>query len=275
MKLLLIRHGETVDNVAHKYAGVTDSHLTNHGVLQTLRLGEYLTTPKSSGGIGLTFTHIFSSDLQRARKTGQAILDAQLMRNNGADVPSPSATTVTQLFELREVDFGSREGTSYRSSHSHGPTPQVVRGPDYQSRESNESMAARADRFIDDYLLPALMEVHFNDGAVNTKDHAIAVASHGIFLGMLWMRIVTRFRRSNVAAVAECSGRKPHWSNTGYILLDILPGEMEEGLKGCMCLIEGMNIKTHLQGLERTGGGVGSAKADDKQRQINEFFVAK
>ncbi|KAH0607765.1 uncharacterized protein H6S33_002799 [Morchella sextelata] len=271
MKLLLIRHGETVDNVAHKYAGVTDSHLTNHGVLQALRLGEHLTTPKSAGGAGLIFTHIFSSDLQRARKTGQAILDAQLVRTDGVNVPSPSAATVTQLFELREVDFGSREGTSYRSSHR--PTPQVIRGPGYQSRESNESMAARADRFIDDYLIPAVMEVHFNNSAVNTKNHAIAVASHGIFLGILWMRIIIRFHRSNVSTAVECSGRKPHWSNTGYILLDILPGDMEEGLKGCMCLVEGMNIKTHLQGLERTGGGVGSAKADDRQRQISDFFT--
>ncbi|KAM3468559.1 hypothetical protein MY5147_007828, partial [Beauveria neobassiana] len=42
MRLLLIRHGETVDNVAGIFAGVRDSALTTHGVLQAGRLGGHL-----------------------------------------------------------------------------------------------------------------------------------------------------------------------------------------------------------------------------------------
>jgi len=42
MRLYLIRHGETVDNVAGLYAGMKDSPLTNHGVEQIKRLGSYV-----------------------------------------------------------------------------------------------------------------------------------------------------------------------------------------------------------------------------------------
>src|ERR1700761_205792 len=67
MKLYLIRHGETVDNVAGLYAGSRDSTLTNHGVEQTERLGEYLARN------GVKFTHVFASPLSRAYKTAEAV----------------------------------------------------------------------------------------------------------------------------------------------------------------------------------------------------------
>lgn len=230
-------------------------------MLQTLRLGDHLTSRKGEGA-GLIFTHIFTSDLQRAARTGQAIADAQLANAN----PPAPAVAVRQLSVLQEVDFGSREGTSYRSSRS----TTTAHGSDWRDRENNESMAVRADRFIDEYLVPAIMDTYFSNK--NTKGLAIAVTSHGIFLGVLWMRLLARFWKANVSSAADFSGRKFHWSNTGYIMLDLIPGPPEEGLRGCHCLIEGVNVKTHLQGLEKTGGGVGSAAADGKQRQITEWL---
>lgn len=70
MRLLLIRHGETVDNVAGVYAGSRDSALTAHGVLQAGRLAAHLAEH-------VEVDRMFSSDLQRAAITAQAILDAQ------------------------------------------------------------------------------------------------------------------------------------------------------------------------------------------------------
>src|ERR1700759_2039622 len=63
MRLFLIRHGETVDNVAGLYAGTLDSALTNHGVEQANRLGEFFTQNE------VIFSHIFASPLSRAFRT--------------------------------------------------------------------------------------------------------------------------------------------------------------------------------------------------------------
>ncbi|KAF3932574.1 hypothetical protein ABW20_dc0106352 [Dactylellina cionopaga] len=75
VKILFIRHGETTDNLRHVYAGITDSSLTSHGVLQTARLAAHLS---SAGGSNIPpVTHIFASPLSRAKKTAEAILDEQ------------------------------------------------------------------------------------------------------------------------------------------------------------------------------------------------------
>ncbi|KAF3313455.1 hypothetical protein TWF173_005963 [Orbilia oligospora] len=71
MKILFIRHGETTDNLRHVYAGVTDSSLTSHGVLQTTRLASHI------GSTIPPITHIFSSPLSRAKKTAEAIYEEQ------------------------------------------------------------------------------------------------------------------------------------------------------------------------------------------------------
>lgn len=131
-------------------------------------------------------------------------------------------------------------------------------------------MARRADRFIDEYLVPAVMDVYYNNKT--TKNLAVAVASHGIFLSVLWMRLLERLWKPNVVWAEDCEGRKLHWSNTGYIALELLPGPPEEGLRGWGCVVEGVNVKSHLKGLERTVG-VGSAVADGKQRRISEWLA--
>lgn len=171
-----------------------------------------------------------------------------------------------QLPELQEVDFGSREGTSYRPSSS-AALPQTPHGPDRRSRESDGSMAARADHFIDKYLVSAVKDTCCR----HERNLAIAVVSHGIFLTVLSTRLLARFRKTNVSSAADFSGKKPRWSNTGFVLLDLVPGVPVEGLHGPRLVVEGINIKTHLLGLEKAGGGVGSTMADGKTRQIEEW----
>lgn len=157
----------------------------------------------------------------------------------------------------------------YRSSRSATPL-HTSHGSNWRSRESDESMAARADRFIDGYLVPAVMDAYCSHK--NTRNLAIAVVSHGIFLSVLWTRLLARFQKTNVSSAADFSGQRLHWSNTGYILLNLAPGVPAEGLHGSRLVVEGVNVKTHLLGLERTGGGVRSAMADDKRRQISEWL---
>src|ERR1700722_4741257 len=167
MKLLLFRHAETEHNIAgllyvilfgslwpslltiHS-AGVTDSALTNHGVLQTQRLGSYLADRHR-------FTQVFSSDLRRAYMTAKAIEDAQ--KSKHTDVGD---MTVVQLELLREQDFGSFECMPWSSKRSEITTDKLPKPEDagFRPKETSEAMAKRADIFLDDYILPQLAIDH-------------------------------------------------------------------------------------------------------------------
>lgn len=281
-------------------AGVRDSALTNHGALQAERLGLHF------AGKGIRFTHIFSSDLQRAFKTADAIRIAQ--PTESPDDSSP--LSVVQLPILREQDFGSFEGlhVSARSNRAKETnTPTVDGGPlekktndgVFQDVESKEAMTARADNFLESYLIPTLAR------DVGPQEYAVAVVSHGIFLTVLWRCFLRRFTPSCVSAAPGALPARDHlsleflggWSNTGYLELciskraeevlpptpDIVPiqatetspddrGEFVPFLQHWRLQIEAVNERDHLVTLKRTGGGVGSSKVDEEQRKIDTFF---
>src|SRR5436309_7507227 len=59
--IYLARHGETAWTVSGQHTGLTDIPLTERGENNARRLGERLQ--------GMTFAHVFTSPLQRARRT--------------------------------------------------------------------------------------------------------------------------------------------------------------------------------------------------------------
>ncbi|OAA35614.1 proteinrelated to alpha-ribazole-5'-phosphate phosphatase [Beauveria brongniartii RCEF 3172] len=87
MRLLLIRHGETVDNVAGIFAGVRDSALTTHGVLQAGRLGGHLAARFPS-----SVRAVFTSDLQRAARTAAAGVACRSSRVHVDDVAETASS---------------------------------------------------------------------------------------------------------------------------------------------------------------------------------------
>lgn len=91
-QLILIRHGETVHNVAGVAQGWNDSALSDRGREQVLRLAARLAR--------LEPTAIFSSPLQRAHTTAKAIADA-------------TGLAITTLDDLREMNYGGWEGMSF------------------------------------------------------------------------------------------------------------------------------------------------------------------
>lgn len=270
MKLFLVRHGETVDNVAGNYAGITDSALTSHGILQARRLGASLAS--------IPITHFFSSDLQRAFLTSEAVREAQA---------EPTAKT-TKLTCLREQDFGVWEGKR-SSERKEGQAT----GPGDGGVESKDSMRARAKCFLDEHLLPLMKE-----------ENAVLAVSHGIFLSHLWRSLLSRFDVKDVAVVNGVVERGlgleylGGWSNTGYLELEIKPrfakdfqskdraftSRVHPSLapqlvptvfphKLPMILhVQAVNSLTHLEGLKKTRGGIGSAKHDIQQSTIEFFF---
>ncbi|TVY15312.1 putative phosphatase [Lachnellula arida] len=306
MRFFLIRHGETVHNVAGVYAGITDSALTNHGVLQAGRLGAHL------AATDVKVSHIFSSDLQRAANTAEAIRVAQ----------SPPTQAVMQLRLLREQDFGFYEGKTF-SQRPRDPSGRDAHldahrnDPGFRDVESKESMMVRADTFVDVHLLPLF--------AVVRDEHSIVVVAHGIILNYLWRSILKRFPPANVA-VATSADRGVGldyigaWSNTGVLDLEIklrpgiIPGQekatygppleapppilssTEAGpselsqqstavppatiatpvsrpmLPHMSLVVKAVNSLEHLNGLKKTRGGIGSLKHDPSQKTMDSFF---
>ncbi|KAH7153488.1 hypothetical protein EDB81DRAFT_648710, partial [Dactylonectria macrodidyma] len=236
MRLLLVRHGETVDNVAGLFAGSRDSPLTTHGVLQARRLAEHLAARD------LALTHLFSSDLQRAVKTAEAVCGAQKQ----ADL------AVVRLGELREKDFGTGEGTK-------------VGAGGHEGAETNEAMRLRVDRFLDDHLVPVFL----------AGKSTVCVVAHGIILGVLFKAISVRIPYTLApSAASEFSdvvalSRRLWWSNTGYLeaVLSPAPGRLPLKLS-----VETVNGVDHLKGLKRTRGGIGSAMFDARQKTMDSFF---
>lgn len=284
-KLFLVRHGETVDNVKGLYAGVRDSVLTVHGVQQAARLGDYFVKE------GVVFSHIFSSDLSRAKKTAEAICSAQMnLSNDVSNLP---------LALLQEQDFGYYEGKpfyakTYGSTQSGKDSHRESHKDDagFKDVESKESMATRANEFLDIHLMPLLE-------TTGDRSVTIAVVSHGMLLSTLWKCLLKRQGPGTVQIHQEIlADQRPvslehigGWSNTAYLELH-LPiaaeqhsqaevngtpdiGTSSENVGAArhrQLQIVGINKKLHLSGLKRTRGGVGSAAYDEGQKSIDTFF---
>ncbi|PSR80604.1 histidine phosphatase superfamily [Coniella lustricola] len=301
--LLLIRHGESVDNVAGLYAGSRDSSLTNHGVLQARRLGSHLADNAATLG---PIEHIFASNLQRAVKTAEAVAQAQLGVRNAHTMPQ-----VVQLPMLREKDFGSEEGMRFgaREIARRGASSSAT----WVEPESRQSMKRRVDRFLDDFFLATATR------AVSaTPPGSIAIVSHGIILNVLLRCLLMRFGPGQMVRFAK-AGTTPRasewlasWSNTGYLVLEmrVLPlaplaapaslpntpglaasvAESDRGVQSVNAVsnpVDGSNASSnpdiqlsvklvnctdHLQGLKKTRSGIGSACFDEKQKTLDSFF---
>ncbi|KAB8300976.1 hypothetical protein EYC80_002900 [Monilinia laxa] len=212
MRLLLVRHGETVDNVANVYAGHTDSALTNHGVLQANRLGIHLSASKIS--------NVFSSDLQRAVKTAEAICAAQ---------DSRTSLEVTKLKLLREQDFGYYEKKPFHqclkdskktSKETYSEAHRTH--PGFKDVESKGSMKGRMETFVKEHLMHLL-----DNNDRNLDDHTVVIVAHGIILGQLWRVVLRQFNSKNVFIGPDVPNPERGleniggWSNTGYLDLFI------------------------------------------------------
>ncbi|KAI0147730.1 histidine phosphatase superfamily [Xylariaceae sp. FL1272] len=267
MRVLLIRHGESVDNVAGLYAGSRDSALTNHGVLQAKRLGAHLAA--RAAGIG-PIRHILSSDLQRAYQTAEAVRDA--CGSSAAMLTSP-LPDVVRFPELREKDYGLSEGKKF-----------MTREKD-DGAETTEQMRLRVDRFLDLHFAPILDQYLKQEAQHPT----IVIVSHGIVLNVLLRAMLARYpmkpdmtpeSRKFAPQVGGRVGSDYHvaWSNTGYVQasLNAPAGEFASSDAPCRwhMAIEAVNSLDHLVGLKKTRGGIGSAKFDSKQRTMDSFFAS-
>jgi ribonuclease H / adenosylcobalamin/alpha-ribazole phosphatase len=91
-RLFLVRHGETLHNVAGIAQGWNDSALSDNGRAQAERVAERLAALKP--------TALYSSPLGRAKATAEVIAQA-----TGLDIVT--------LDDLREMNYGGWEGRSF------------------------------------------------------------------------------------------------------------------------------------------------------------------
>ena len=272
---------------------MTDSALTNHGVLQAQQLGTHLASR-------FRFTHIFCSDLKRAFKTAVAVQQGQREKYK-------SYAGIEQLRVLQEQDFGSYErqpfGTRDKAAEKLVTKDQKRNKLEFKDAETKASMAARADGFLDDHLLPIIKATRID------REQEVAVVAHGIILSTLWKCLLRRFALHSVtvgqgvdiqAGDVTTLEHLGSWSNTGYLELNVQFQSSTGNLAGITEIlvseestaanakrssprpvavlydwkitIRAVNCRDHLRGLKRTGGGVGSSKHDESQKNIDAFF---
>lgn len=216
----MVRHGETVDNVAQITAGSRDSDLTNHGFQQAIRLGEHF------AALGLSITHIFSSHLRRAATTAAKIREAQLASKEKDDSVD-NVPEVVQLPLIMEQDFGFYEGKKWGQESD---TSRDRHQPGFVEPESKEAMVRRIDEFLDKYLFPI-----FDDSEI-TDFPIIAIVSHGRILSVMWKRLLARLPPNSVSFSRDAQINMPGyslehlggWGNTGYLELFLRPRLSED-----------------------------------------------
>ena len=103
-RIIAIRHGETDWNTGARIQGHTDIALNARGLWQAQRLAQALADEH--------IHHIYSSDLERAHTTAQAI----------ASHPANTAERALQTHTgLRERAFGQFEGSTFEQIAAHWP----------------------------------------------------------------------------------------------------------------------------------------------------------
>ena len=147
MKILFLRHGETIWNIESRLQGCQDIPLTDNGMEQIRITGKHLADS------GLHVDHILSSPLQRAHKSAEIIAQA-------LDYPIDAITT-SPLF--LERSFGECEGFAYNEA--------IAKYPDgkYPGMETLDELYKRTAKAIS-YL------------EENYSDQTILIASHGAFI---------------------------------------------------------------------------------------------
>lgn len=121
----LARHGDTAWTVSGQHTGRTDLPLNPNGEQNAVRLGERLK--------GMTFSSVFTSPLQRAKRTCEL---------------AGFGTVAELLPDLMEWDYGQYEGLQSAEIHKDRPDWKLFRDG-CPGGESPAQVGERADRVIE------------------------------------------------------------------------------------------------------------------------------
>ncbi|EDV26910.1 uncharacterized protein TRIADDRAFT_54326 [Trichoplax adhaerens] len=166
-KLTVVRHGETEANSRGIIQGHTDCPLSNIGRQQADLLGKRLS--------GSKFTHLFSSDLKRARQTMDAVVLANI-----------SDVEVIEDRRLRERNYGVHEGITFSElrkvcKRKHIGMENIKDGPDAEDTKDLYSRALMDFATSNETLLPIVdckNDVNHSDQVMQVNA-SILITTHG------------------------------------------------------------------------------------------------
>ncbi|KAJ5833856.1 hypothetical protein N7474_002167 [Penicillium riverlandense] len=311
MRLYLIRHAETIHNLQALIqercrAGTTNSALTNHGVLQIESLARHFVAQS------VNFSAVFASDLCRARLTAEGICRLQAAQSsvtpvltrdlrerdfgslegmswNSSHALSGSASS-SAAAAATHTEFESHISMTQRANSFLGDhlLPLLL---DEQNPNHEQNVAIVAHGLILRVLWNRLAglfdprEVHIAPGTALRHGGEMAVKPVWSNTGFMTVHIQRSMMTPGVAtpALSSFDLHQPRRSGNNSVEDVTLPATLENAVPGSSvsegALLQGWGMtvvavdsKTHLSGLHRTRGGIGSSAHDSRQKRIDQFF---
>ena len=185
MKIIIVRHAQTNDNVGGNLAARTmDSPLNEEGILQAKKLGEHLKNEN--------ITHAYTSPQRRAVHTAEYVLEHH------------RGVALVQEEDLREQNMGELDGLpkeEVKQIRKNAPEPwHLFRA---KEGESYAQLQLRAKEFFH-----GLVQKH--------PDATVLVVSHGGTLGVLLLDILEK-------ELTEEDYRSHQPKNTEFTIIEISP----------------------------------------------------
>ena len=176
-ELVLIRHGETDWNREARWQGQSDVPLNSTGIRQAQVAAEGLR--------GTKLEAIYTSDLQRARQTAEAVAAA-------------TGAYVRQDRRLREIGLGAWEGMNFDEIHRRdGEALDLFRADPVNSRAPGGESVPEVRRRV----LACLQDIlrAFPQGSVAVVSHGLALAVVKVLLRGLPLKTVWQHEAANAA----------------------------------------------------------------------------
>lgn len=153
---------------------------------------------------------------------------------------------------------------------SEGKYPTPCPGERFTDGESDEDLAARATRAVDEVIMP-----HVRSAARAGRAEHIALVSHGICIGALIRALLKRDSR-NVVSMREYTGmQNTAWARVVIKMQDVADGTAMNLADTHSLIVTVMDFGRvdHLVKLKLNAGGIGKIAYDPKQRDIRTFFT--
>lgn len=183
IKLLLIRHAESVGNVQKRMEGQSSTALTARGIEQAKQLAKQLVQSRADlSVVDLTkrLTHLYSSPLLRARQTAQCLsAELQQMGNSFQTIVDP---------QLQEIHQGIFQGLTWTEAEEKFPDlcQKLMSASDWMPVPEAESPAEVRAR------------------SQNWLAHILAVHQPG---DILWIVSHAGFLMHLIAEIIDCGGK--------------------------------------------------------------------
>jgi len=167
MKILVIRHGESLADILKVHEGRADFELTEKGKNQVSLLAEYI---KKNFNVSV----IYSSTLKRAKETAQILSYA-------------TNSSLIMKDELMEFNNGKLAGLSYEVANILYPYVDVPISESVYDMECVLDFHNRANRILEEII------------SITKDDETIAIISHGGLIKRLYMNFMGFEVISNVS----------------------------------------------------------------------------